>query len=151
MPTAMMTSPRSKISPGVGEGMISVPRAIATIDELDRARHRVAHGPADELGVERQRDLLGEEAGNLVAQAREPADRDRRAEELGDRGGLVVGERDRVGARVGVVNVEERQVTLTRALGDDAHAAAALRDDVGAHTDPGEVYPLDPDTHAAST
>ena len=93
--------------------------------------------------------MLGEEPGGLLAQLGEHAEGDGAAEQVGEGRSLLVAQRDRVGARVRIDLVEERELAGAVAVRDDADASAVRDDDVVAHADAGKVDFLDSYGHEA--
>ena len=118
--------------------MTSPSRSTATMEALVRVRALVS--PSLRFDVRRpgrDGDLLGEQTGGLLAEPGELTEHQRRAEDVGQGLGLVVGQRNVRLAGVGVVGVVENEITAAVAVGDDAQAASGLRHQIVTYPDPG--------------
>ena len=66
---------------------------------------------------------------------------------IGQGGGFVVSQCDRIATGVRVIRIENRQVAFAGAMRDDADLAALRGEDIVPHPNAGQVYSLDSDSH----
>ncbi len=115
-----------------------------------RSGLRVAERPGGKRRVGGHRKLLDDQPLGLALEHGEPERQLRRTEDLRDRVGLVVGERDRVGGAVAVLVVED-ELTQPGAPGDDAEAVPVAQADLLAHADTRQHPAGDVDIHLRNT
>ena len=128
--------------PGRGEHISS--RTIATIDAPVRVRAlRVARAAGPTNGLCRgDLDLSGIETGHLAGEVGEPLRDPRRAEDLRQGLGLVLGEPKHLGASSGSSLAVEHHFEVAAATCDDTDAVAVAVVELVAQADPRQQSPL---------
>ena len=151
VPTATTTSFASKTKDGPGDAMTSRSRRTATMEALVRVRARVSPSRRPTNGEPAGRAICSvSRTGGLLPQAGELAQHQGGAEHVGERLGLVVGERDRGQAGVRVVHVVEHQVATAVAMGDHPDGTAGGGDQVMPNADPRQRSLFNPYAHGST-
>src|SRR4051794_5522054 len=99
----------------------------------------VTQWPRDERRTGRDGHLLGDQAGGLRPEAGELAEHERGAQDVGERLGLVVGERDVGRARVRVVDVVDDEVAPAVAVGHHPDGPAGRSNQIMTTPIPGKA------------
>ena len=144
VPTTTSRSPAVRMKSGIGLGCASPARITATTETPVRVRSAVSPSGRPSNGVP---SLTGScrvcRPGHVALLLVEVGHQLRGAEQVGQRAGLVVAQRQLGHAGVRVVGLGDDQLELAVAVADHADPAAVPQREVLAHTDPGQRGHLD--------
>ena len=144
VPITTNTSPARRISAGPGEARTSSSRTIATIDAPGAGPGPgVAEWPVDERAAGPDRHLPRVESRYFAGQVGESFGDPRRAQNLSQRFGLLIGQPEDLPGLIGIVLGIHDDLEISGAPGDNADAVAVAVLELEPQADAGQQYLFD--------